>query len=93
MTLTVLHFVEAYEQTNGRKPDESSMKFIEKLDRAGQTFRTRGREDADQDRKPKSKDEFMEASMKYYGEDPEWAQMVADMAYAYYMEGYEGGDE
>jgi len=93
MTLTVSHFVEAYKQANGTRPDENSMRFIEHLDRVGQIFRMRGREDAEQDREPKSEAEFKEASMKLYGKDPEWAQMVADMAFAYYMEGYEGDDK
>lgn len=90
MTLTVSLFVEAYEQANGRKPDESSLRFIEHLDRVGQHFRETGRKDAEQGREPRSEEEFKEAAMKHYGEDPEWAQLVTDMSYAYYTEGYEG---
>ena len=91
MKLSVSHFVEAYEQANGKRPDESSLRFIEHIDKVGQQFRAKGQKDAALDRVPRTEKSFKESAIKYCGNDPEWAQIVADVAYGYYTEGYEGG--
>ena len=90
MSSTLSLFIEAYEQANGKKPDESSMRFLEHMDRVGQVYRVRGQKDAAQGCEPYSKEVFAEAAMKRYREDPEWAQLVTDVAYGYYIDGYEG---
>lgn len=88
MILTVSHWIKAYEQANAKMPDEISLRFIEHMDKVGQQFRAKGQKDAALNRAPRTEVSFKESAIKHYGNDPEWAQLLTDVAYAYYMDGY-----
>lgn len=88
MTLTVSHWVKAYELANAKMPDENSLRFIEYMDKVGQQFRTKGAKDAALDCAPRTKEAFTKSSLKHCSDDPEWAQLFAVVTYAYYMDGY-----
>ena len=94
MSLTVSLFVESYEKANGKKPCENTIRFIRHLDRIGrEVYKELGIKDAQEGREARSEEDFMQVAMKYHSNDPEWAQILVDLAHAYYMEGYKGGAE
>lgn len=89
--MNMMKYIPEYEGLTGEKLDPQVIRIIERLDAVGKQFESRGREDASRNRAPASGDVSRSWSRKVFDDDPEMAEIMSDLMYGCYMDGYNAG--
>ena len=92
-SMIVSDWVNYYKEANGTEPSAEALQVVLRLDKLGQHFWNQGGQHALEHIEPLTEEFFADLTKKHYGDDPEWAELLAGLIYVYYMEGYEHGLE
>lgn len=89
----VAEWAAVYEQENDRKPTEMVIQIAEHILKVGKMLTNLGRKDAEEGKIPYPATAFPTFVVKAFrmevGEDHETVQVVADLWYTYYRDGYQ----
>lgn len=87
--MNMLSFVPEYEKKTGEKLNRDVLRYVEKLNKIGQNFEKKGREDAADGLPVPYDDVFQTWGRKVFDDDPDMAESIGELMRLCYMEGYE----
>ena len=91
MTVRVKEWIQHIEETEHRTPDPKVIQGIVLLDKIAIAFKIMGQKDAAEGNEVFTTEKFMEWGSKYFPNDPETAECLAELMQLHYMDGYNGG--
>lgn len=89
--MNMMKYIPEYEKLAGKKLDSKVIRIIERLDVIGKQFESRGHEDAARNRPVAAANVFSSWANKVFDDDPEMAEVMADLMQGCYMDGYQKG--